>query len=72
MSCYALCISNYVSATEGGDAAKVGTATVTLSIKNKLEFSSATLTGCVAEGATAGKLHCLYGCLYLSYILNKQ
>ena len=72
MSFYALCISIYVSATEDADAAKVGTATVTLNIKNKLEFSSATLTGCVVEGATAGKLHCHCGCLYLSYILNKQ
>jgi len=33
----------------------VGTATLTLSIKNKLEFSSAALTACLTDGAAAGK-----------------
>ena len=45
----------YFSAEEDGDAAKVGTATITLSIKNKLEFSSKDLAACVLEGATGGK-----------------
>jgi len=44
------------SATDSGDANKVGTATITLNIKNQLEFSSATLTACVEEGATSGVL----------------
>ena len=33
-----------------------GTATVTLSITNKLEFSATTLTGCAVAGAAASKI----------------
>jgi len=40
-------------ATEGEE---VGTATVTLSVTNKLEFSAATLTGCAVAGAAASKI----------------
>jgi len=44
------------SATEGGDPSKVGTATVTVNIKNVLEFSPSTPTACIADGSTAGNV----------------
>jgi len=43
----------FSSATD--DVPESGTATVTVTITNKLEFSDATLTGCVVVGAAACK-----------------
>jgi len=51
-------IVTHFSATETvTDNTEVGTATITLNIQNKLEFATATLTGCVVTGSAACKFN---------------